>query len=111
MTTVDEQGRPEPPIAAAEVDTLLGFLDYQRATFVWKCSGLDAAALGATTAASTMTLGGMVKHLAYVEDSWFTEDLLGRDLPAPWDAVDRRGDRRAGGPTGRSRACAGSWST
>jgi len=32
MTNIDDQGRPEPPIAAGEVDTLLGFLDFQRAT-------------------------------------------------------------------------------
>jgi hypothetical protein len=37
--TVDEYGRPEPPYAAGEVATLLGFLDYQRATLEWKCRG------------------------------------------------------------------------
>jgi hypothetical protein len=49
MTEPDEHGRPEPPVAADEVATLLGFLDYQRATLAWKCSGLDAAGLRATT--------------------------------------------------------------
>src|SRR5690625_1383798 len=39
---VDEQGRTEPPMAADERRTLLGFLDYQRATLHWKCSGLGA---------------------------------------------------------------------
>ena len=68
MTDVDEQGRPEPPLAGDETATLLGFLDYQRATLAWKCAGLDAAGLGATVGASSMTLGGMLKHLAYVED-------------------------------------------
>jgi hypothetical protein len=32
MTQLDEHGRPEPPVAADEIATLLGFLDYQRAT-------------------------------------------------------------------------------
>src|SRR6266478_4569046 len=64
MTNLDEQGRPEPPLAAGETATLLGFLDYQRETLAWKCSGLDAAGLRATVAASSMTLGGMLKHLA-----------------------------------------------
>lgn len=32
MTELDEHGRPEPPPAADEAATLLGFLDYQRAT-------------------------------------------------------------------------------
>jgi Protein of unknown function (DUF664) len=56
MTELDEHGRPEPPVAADEVATLLGFLDYQRATLAWKCSGLDAAGLRATTAAVRLVL-------------------------------------------------------
>jgi hypothetical protein len=36
MTELDEQGRPEPPPAADENDTLLGFLEYKRATLAWK---------------------------------------------------------------------------
>ncbi|HJQ46761.1 MAG TPA: hypothetical protein VJ870_10630 [Amycolatopsis sp.] len=32
----DEHGRPEPPVAADEIATLLGFLDFQRATFAWR---------------------------------------------------------------------------
>ncbi|WP_246267112.1 DinB family protein [Pseudonocardia xinjiangensis] len=46
MIDRDEQGRPEPPLAADETATLLGFLDFQRATLAWKCAGLDAAGLG-----------------------------------------------------------------
>ena len=42
MTDVDEHGRPEPPFAGDEAATLLGFLEYQRATLAWKCAGLDA---------------------------------------------------------------------
>ena len=68
--TIDDQGRPEPPVAADETATLLGFLDFQRATFAWKCSGLDAAGLSATVGVSSMTLGGMLKHLALVERNW-----------------------------------------
>src|SRR6266508_3654797 len=88
MTNLDEQGRPEPPLAADETATLLGFLDYHRATLAWKCGGLDAAGLGATVAASSMTLGGMLKHLANVEDYWFSVRLYGRDPSPPWDTVD-----------------------
>ena len=93
MTDVDEHGRAEPPLAADEAGTLLGFLDYQRATFAWKCAGLDAAGLAATVGVSAMTLGGMLKHLALVEDSWFSEWLLGRDPAPPWDTVDWDADR------------------
>ena len=92
MPDVDEHGRPEPPIAADEAATLLGFLDYQRATLAWKCSGLDAAGLSATVGPSTMTLGGLLKHLAYVEDAWFSRWLHGQDRQPPWDAVDWKAD-------------------
>ncbi|MDQ1394409.1 MAG: hypothetical protein QOF30_3386, partial [Acidimicrobiaceae bacterium] len=88
MTDVDEHGRPEPPAAAGETSTLLGFLDYQRATLAWKCAGMDAAGLSATVGASSMTLGGLLKHLAYVESHWFSRSLYGRDRQAPWDTVD-----------------------
>ena len=71
---------------------LLAFLDYHRQTFMWKCRGLDARALNTRTAASTMTLGGMLKHLALVEDAWFSRSLFGHDRAAPWDAVDWRAD-------------------
>jgi uncharacterized damage-inducible protein DinB len=92
MTDLDEQGRPEPPLAADETATLLGFLEYQRATLAWKCAGLDAAGLMATVGASSMTLGGLLKHLAYVEDLWFSRSLHGRDRQPPWDTVDWKAD-------------------
>jgi uncharacterized damage-inducible protein DinB len=88
MTELDEQGRPEPPLAGDETATLVGFLEYQRATFAWKCGGLDAAGLGATVGVSAMTLGGMLKHLAYVEDMWFSRFLYEEDAEPPWNTVD-----------------------
>ena len=84
--------RPEPPLAADEVDTLLGFLEYQRATFAWKCGGLDAAGLQATVGVSSMTLGGMLKHMGVVEDYWFSRRLHGRDPAPPWNTVDWKAD-------------------
>jgi uncharacterized damage-inducible protein DinB len=78
----------EPPAAGSEVDTLVGSLERQRRTFAWKCGDLDAAGLRATTAASSMTLGGLLKHLALVEDHYFSVRLLGRPQAPPWDAVD-----------------------
>ncbi|GAC1511033.1 MAG: DinB family protein [Chloroflexota bacterium] len=88
MTQFDEYGRPEPPVAADEPATLLGFLQYQRATFAWKCGELDSAGLAATVGASSMTLGGMLKHLALVEDYWFSQWLYGRDTAPPFDTTD-----------------------
>ncbi len=88
----DEQGRPEPPVAGDEVTSLLGFLEFHRATLAWKCAGLDAAGLAVTVGPSTMTLGGLLKHLTYVEDVWFSVRLLGRDPAPPWDTVDWNAD-------------------
>src|ERR1700759_1517211 len=92
MTEFDEQGRPEPPQAADETATLLGFLDFQRATLEWKCRGLDAAGLRHTTSASTMTLGGLLKHMSMVEDIWFSVRLTGRPSRPPFDNVDWAAD-------------------
>ncbi|HEX5541398.1 MAG TPA: DUF664 domain-containing protein, partial [Micromonospora sp.] len=88
MPRIDEYGRLEPPLSAGEVETLMGFLDYQRATLAWKCSELDAAGLLATVGASSMTLGGLFKHMAFVEDYWFSVRLHGNSPHAPWDTVD-----------------------
>jgi uncharacterized damage-inducible protein DinB len=88
MTDLDEHGRPEPPLAGDETDTLRGFLDLQRSTFAWKCAGLDSKGLQASVAPSTMTLGGMMKHLALVEESWFGDRLRNQDARPPWDAID-----------------------
>jgi hypothetical protein len=88
LTDVDEYGRRKAPAAGDEVATLLGFLDFQRATFAWRCAGLDSAALQVTVAASTMTLGGMMKHIAGVEDNWFSVWLHGNDEAPAWDAAD-----------------------
>jgi uncharacterized damage-inducible protein DinB len=85
---LDGQGRPEPPLGADERATLLGYLERQRATFAWKCGGLDAAGLRATVGASSMTLGGMLKHLARFEDDMSAEWLHGRGQLPPWNTVD-----------------------
>lgn len=89
---VDEHGRPEPPLDSGEVATLLGFLDYQRATLAWKCHGLRDERLGVTLPPSPMTLGGLLKHLAYVEDYWFTEVIAGEPAPEPWASADFKAD-------------------
>lgn len=90
---IDDHGRPEPPLAADEVGTLIGFLDYQRATLEWKTRGLGPEGLSTSVAASTMTLGGLLKHLAYVEDDWSVRWLAGEERPEPWRSVDWSADR------------------
>src|SRR3954471_15642999 len=88
MPDPDEHGRPGAPGQAGEVETLLGSLDRQRATFAWKTGGLDAAGLRATVGASTMTLGGLIKHVALVEDHYFSHRLHGRAMGTCWEGVD-----------------------
>ena len=92
MTDIDDHGRPEPPLTGDERATLEGFLDYQRATLAWKCSNLDHAGFTAATAASSMTLGGVMKHMAYVEDYWFAQWWDGGEASAPWRDVEWASD-------------------
>jgi hypothetical protein len=102
VSTIDERPQPDlssldntespvysnPPAAGDEAATLLGFLERQRATFAWKCGGLDAAGLRATLPPSSMTLGGMLKHLTRFEDDMSSEWLHGLAQRPPWNAVD-----------------------
>jgi hypothetical protein len=80
--------RSEAGLRADEVTALRGFLDYHRDTFRWKCSGLTQAQLAQTHPPSTMTLGGMMKHLALNEVGWFGSTLSGAAYPPPFDGVD-----------------------
>jgi hypothetical protein len=88
MTDPDLSSLREPPVAGDETATLLGSLERARATLAWKCGGLDAAGLRATTAASSITLGGLLKHLALVEDQYFAVRLHGREPQRVWAAGD-----------------------
>ena len=92
-SNIDDQGRPEPPVASDELSTLLGFLEFQRATLEWKCRKLGSIDLQKKIAASSMTLGGFLKHMAYVENHWFSDWLMGRDKLSPWREVDWSQDR------------------
>jgi Protein of unknown function (DUF664) len=74
----------EPPFAGTEVEHLVGALDRLRTTFRWKADGLDSAGLQIRIAASALTLGGLLKHLAFVEDHTFTTKLTGQPVGPPW---------------------------
>jgi uncharacterized damage-inducible protein DinB len=93
-TTSDTSGieRLDPPLDADESATLLGFLAYHRDTLRLKAAGLTSEQLNATHAPSTMTLGGMVKHLAFVEHWWFRCVFLGEEYGEPWASVDWNDD-------------------
>ena len=67
---------------ADERSTLLGFLRWHRATLELKCSGLSPAELARRSAEpSTMSLLGIVRHLADVERGWSRRFMAGLDAP------------------------------
>jgi hypothetical protein len=74
--------------AGTEAEVLLSTLERNRATFAWKCGGLDAAAVRTTLAPSSITLGGLLKHLALCEDHYFTHQLRGDSMPDVWHDAD-----------------------
>lgn len=80
---------PPRPFSAApdEIGALLGALHRNRRTFAWKTGGLSADAMRRTLGPSSLTLGGLTKHLALVEDHYFTHQLLGRDYPDVWSPM------------------------
>ena len=81
----------EPPLAGTEVEHLLGALDRLRTTFRWKTDGLDDAGLRMRLEPSSLTLGGLLKHLALNEDHASSVRLDGTPLGEPW-ASDYEGD-------------------
>lgn len=82
----------EPSMTAGEAEMLLFALDRSRAQFAWKCGGLDAAGLRKPHPPTTMTLAGLLKHIALVEDFKTAKWITGQPIGAPWDAVDLEAD-------------------
>ena len=84
MTAFTAQDRTDPPFATDEAGTLLAFLDYQRATLRWKCSGLTAEQLATPRPPSRLTLGGLLMHLAVVEAGWLNLTFAGGVARPSW---------------------------
>lgn len=74
----------EPSPRGGEVEMLQFALDRVRQQFAWKTGGLGAEQLRQTHPPSAMTLAGLIKHLAFVEDG-FTARAAALPLAAPWD--------------------------
>ncbi len=82
----------EPSMTAGEAEMLIFALDRSRAQFAWKTGGLDGAGLNRRHPPSTLTLGGLLKHLALVEELRtidFTGEAPGPPLNAPEAQTDR----------------------
>lgn len=86
--------RVEPPPAASERQLLTSFLEKNRETILLKVSGLSEEQLNRRLVPSATTLLGIVKHLGYVERSWFRIRFNGEDLPVPWTDQDPDADFR-----------------
>lgn len=79
--------RCEPAYSNDEVGMLRSFLDHYRATIRLQAAGLTGAQLDRSLPPSDLTLGGMLKHLAFVEDYWFSYHLMAHDPAPPWDTA------------------------
>jgi len=88
-----------PPNFAAEREMLRSFLDYQRATLAMKCAGLtDDELRRASMPPSTLSLLGLVRHMAEVERAWFRRVFDDHDVRMVWsDQVDFQAAFDAGG--------------
>ena len=85
--------RPEPPNAGSEREILCGFLDFLRATAVFKAQGLSDADAARRVLPSLTTVSGLLRHLADVERSWFRERLDGQDgVPTRWSDEEPDGE-------------------
>ncbi|GGX80203.1 hypothetical protein GCM10010358_38190 [Streptomyces minutiscleroticus] len=74
-----------PPAIADERDMLRGYLDFHRATLALKCEGLtDEELRRQSMPPSTLSLLGLVRHMAEVERSWFRRIINGEDIPLVW---------------------------
>ncbi|WP_439656780.1 DinB family protein [Lentzea sp. HUAS TT2] len=93
--------RPSPPLQAGERETLRAFLDFHRATLAMKCDGLsDDDLRRRSMPPSTLTLLGLVRHMAEVERTWFRKVINGEDIPLVWsDAGDYQAAYDASGST------------
>jgi uncharacterized damage-inducible protein DinB len=88
LEAIDPSNLPE----GDEFTLLTGFLDYYRAVMVRKAEGLSRDQLAVRVGPSTLTIGGLIKHLALVEHSWFHSRLLGNEYGEPWAQVDWEDD-------------------
>jgi uncharacterized damage-inducible protein DinB len=84
--------RVDPPARADEREQLFAYLDYQRTTLQLKAAGLPGDQLARALPPSTLTLGGLLKHMALVEDNWFSVFLHGNPMASPWCDVDWKAD-------------------
>jgi uncharacterized damage-inducible protein DinB len=106
-------GRAEPPLTGDERATLAGFLDFHRATLERKCAGLSPEQLARRSVPpSTLSLLGLVRHLADVERTWFDRVAGQQRDPLFFTDDDPDLDFTGGAPTDASvREAFAAWRT
>ncbi|MBT2468811.1 DinB family protein [Streptomyces sp. ISL-66] len=103
MTATEPTPRIGPPLTAGEREMLRAHLDYHRATLAWKCDGLtDEELRRQASPPSTLSLLGLVRHMAEVERHWFRRTVGGADVPHLWS--DERDFQAAYDASGSTRA-------
>jgi uncharacterized damage-inducible protein DinB len=106
----DEDPRTDVSVTAGERETLVGFLRWQRQTLELKCSGLGAVDLARRSVEpSTMSLLGLVRHMADVERGWFRSFMAGEHAPPRFQAEDDH-DRDFDGAVADPEVVAEAWS-
>ncbi len=89
MTTT----RLEPPMSANEIPMLLSWLEFHRSTLATKCAGLNEEQLKERAVApSSLSLLGLVRHMAEVEREWFRQVFAGEDVPGIYASEQRPDD-------------------
>jgi uncharacterized damage-inducible protein DinB len=77
--------RTDPPLSGDERATLVGFLDWHRDTLAFKCEGLTDEQLRLQSSPpSTLSLLGLVRHMAEVERAWFRRGMRQEDIGLVW---------------------------
>ena len=87
--TAPDVTRIDEPFTGPERGILDGFLDWHRATLLWKCAGLTGEQLAlASVPPSNLSLLGIVRHMADIERAWFRIRFRGEPLPRLYDYED-----------------------
>ena len=81
--------RVEPPPVGDDATMLPPWLDYQRATLMWKCELLEGDALvRRSVPPSPLSLLGIVRHMTLVEWHWFERGFAATGKPPPISMED-----------------------
>lgn len=84
--------RTDPKSEGSEFSLLKEYLDYQRETVLMKTAGLNRRQMAQTLPPSSLTLAGLLYHLALVEENWMEVRFCGLADREPWAQVDWEAD-------------------